>query len=119
MTGLVVNTTKNLVFPDGIITGATQLLTVAPADAGAAIFSAQGRKNKKVIASIISGTVLLSATGSSTTLTVDQFTITGPGNGKLDHSGLATFRVGARATITPTTEDGDYIGTNTFRLVYN
>ncbi len=46
MTGLVVNTTKNLVFPDGMITGATQLLTVAPADAGAAIFSAQGRKIK-------------------------------------------------------------------------
>lgn len=106
-------------FPDSVITGSTQLITVAPADAGATVFSAQGKKNKLVAASIVSGTILLSAPGSSTTITVDQFTITGPVDSRLDNTGFASFSVGARATINPTTEDGNYSGTNAFRLVYN
>lgn len=122
VTGLIVNSTKNLVFPDTMITGATQTLTVAPEDAGAAEFFAQGQKNKKIAASVLLSTVTLSAPGSSTNITVDIFTISGPSrlsNPSGGAPGTATFNVGARAVITPSTEDGDYTGTNTFRLVYN
>jgi hypothetical protein len=122
ITGLIVNRTKNLVFPDTMINGGTQLITVAPTDPGAAEFFAQGQKNKKVTSSVLFNTVTLSAPGSSTNITVDLFTISGPNRlSKPPGSapGTATFKIGARATITPTTEDGDYTGTNTFRLVYN
>jgi hypothetical protein len=116
--GIVINTLRNLVFPDTMIPTSTQDIVVATSDPGAAEIEVKGGPNRWVISFIVNNTVSLSAPGNSTNITVNNFTRTGGFIMNLGPSGETAFRIGATARIEPSTEDGNYSGSNIFRVIY-
>ena len=108
---------QDLLFPDTTLTGSAFSLVVLPADSGAATFNAQGGKNRNITKSIVESSINMSASGVTGTIAVDTFVLTGPT--AFDSSGNANgIKVGATAHVLAASEDGNYTGTATLRVVY-
>jgi hypothetical protein len=108
---------KDLIFPAKVLTGADETVVVSTGDTGAADFTAFGGKNRSVIRTVLESSLILTAQSSSSNIVVDNFIVTGPA--MFNDSGKAeSLRVGATARILSDSEDGDYAGVGTFRVVY-
>ena len=107
--------------------GQDTVISTAPDNANAVIFSATGEPNRAVTGSVVESSVLMT-TGTGTTsdeqITVDSFQT----GGTMDASGQATFdgsgqlddlRIGASAHVESEDVPGAYSGNATFRLTYN
>ena len=103
-------------------------MTVAAADATAAVFSATGQANKFATASVVQSSITLLRSGgtggnSPDEITVDTFTLGGTGiSGSTVDFGaggsVSDMRVGATAHVLAEDVAGDYSGTATFSLLY-
>jgi hypothetical protein len=108
---------QDLVFPDTVLPGINLDVIVTPLDVGASIFNATGGKNRTITRTILESSVILTSPDSTTTVLVDNFTISGPT--AFNVFGEANnIRIGATARILSTNEEGKYAGIATLRVVY-
>jgi hypothetical protein len=99
------------------VQGTAADIVIATSDAGAAEFNATGGKNRAITRSVVEASVNLTAAGVVDPIAVDTFTVDGPT--AFDGSGDAdALKIGATARILAASEDGDYSGAATFRVVY-
>ena len=114
---ITISKVQDLLFPDTTLTGSAFTVVVATGDSGAATFNAQGGKNRNITRSVVESSINMSASGVVGTIAVDTFVLAGPTafNASGDANGL---KAGATAHILAASEDGDYSGTATFRVVY-
>ena len=114
---ITITKVQDLLFPNTTLTGAAFSVVVLPADSGAANFNAQGGKSRNITRSVVESSINMSAPGSVGNIAVDTFVLSGPT--AFDASGNANgIKVGATAHILAASEDGDYTGTATLRVVY-
>lgn len=114
---ITITKVQDLLFPDTTLTGSAFNLTVLPADSGAAAFNAQGGKNRNITKSVVESSINMSASGVTGNIAVDTFVLTGPT--AFDGSGNANgIKVGATAHVLAASQDGNYSGTATLRVVY-
>ena len=114
---ITITKVQDLSFSDVTLTGANINQVLAPAASGAAVFNAQGGKNRNITSSVVENSINMSAPGVTGTIAVDSFLLSGPT--AFDGSGNANnIRVGATAHILAASEDGNYTGTATLRVVY-
>ena len=115
---ITITKVQDLSFPDRTITGSAFNVVVATGNSGAAIFTAQGSKYRSITKSVVESTINMSAPGVVGTIAVDTFSFTGTTS--FDGSGNATgLKVGATAHILASSQDGNYSGSATYRVVYN
>ena len=108
---------QDLIFSDATLTGSAFNITVATGASGAASFNATGTNNRSITRSVVQSSVNMTATGVTGTIAVDTFVLAGPT--AFDASGNANgLKVGATAHVLATSEDGNYSGSGTFRIVY-
>lgn len=114
---ITISKVQDLLFPDATLTGSAFNVVVLPADSGSATFNAQGGKNRNITRSIVESSINMSASGVVGTIAVDTFVLSGPT--AFDSSGNAnSIKVGATAHVLAASEDGNYTGTATLRVVY-
>jgi hypothetical protein len=114
---ITISKIQDLLFPDTTLTGAGIDIVVATADSGAATFNAQGGKNRNITKSVVESSIDMSAPGVVGHVAVDTFVLAGPT--AFDASGDANgLKVGATAHVLAASEDGNYTGTATFRVIY-
>ena len=114
---IYINKVQDLLFPPTTLTGSDFDLTVLPSDSGAAVFNAQGGNNRNITKSVVESSINASAVGITGTISVNNFVLTGPT--AFDGTGSASgIRVGATVHILAISEDGNYTGTATLRVVY-
>lgn len=114
---ITITKVQDLLFPDTTLTGSAFNITVATTDSGAASFNAQGGKNRSITRSVVESSINMSAPGVATSIAVDTFSLSGPT--AFDASGDANgLKVGAVAHVLALSEDGDYTGTATLRVIY-
>ena len=114
---ITITKVQDLLFPDATLTGSAFNIVVLPADSGAANFTAQGGKSRNITKSVVESSINMSASGVTGTIAVDTFVLAGPT--AFDASGNATgIKVGATAHVLAASEDGNYTGTATLRVVY-
>ena len=114
---ITITKVQDLLFPDTTLTGSAFTVAVLPADSGAASFTAQGGKNRNITKSVVESSVNMSASGVVGNIAVDTFVLTGPT--AFDATGNATgIKVGATAHVLAASQDGNYTGTATLRVVY-
>lgn len=114
---ITITKVQDLLFPDTTLTGSAFNIVVLPADSGAATFNAQGGKNRNLTKSIVESSINMSAPGVTGTIAVDTFVLSGPT--AFDSAGDANgIKVGATAHVLAASEDGNYSGTATLRVVY-
>lgn len=114
---ITITKVQDLLFPETTLTGSAINLVVLPADSGAANFNAQGGKSRNITKSIVESSINMSAPGVTGNIAVDTFVLDGPT--AFDASGDANgIKVGATAHILAGSEDGNYSGTATLRVVY-
>ena len=114
---ITISKIQDLLFPDTTLTGSAFTIAVLPADSGAATFNAQGGKSRSITKSIVESSINMSASGVAGTIAVDTFVLSGPT--AFDASGNANaIKVGATAHVLAASEDGNYTGTATLRVVY-
>ena len=109
-----------------VIAGFTQDIVINAGDAGAAVFSATGDPNISVTAEVVEKKITMqtpSGAGHAARITVSGWSYGGSlsskGGGYFDGSGqLSNIRVGATARVRSSDVEGFYIGSATFRLVY-
>jgi hypothetical protein len=115
-----VNLISNMVFPVQVQGIATNVV-IAPNDPGAASFSITGEPNRVLSCSVTNNNVNITTPGGGGAkyrIRVDSFLIQGCTH--FDPTGvLHGVSVGAKATIRKNNVEGEYSGTNTFRVVYN
>jgi hypothetical protein len=115
---ITIDKVQDLLFPDATLTGSAFDIAVATSDTGAAAFNAQGGKNRSISSSIVESSISMSAPGVATSIAVDNFVVSAPT--AFDNSGNANgIKVGATAHVLSNSEDGNYSGTATMRVVYN
>ena len=114
---ITITKNKDLIFPAKVLTGTDETVVVSADDTGAADFTAFGGKNRSVIRTVLESSLTLTAPGATGTLVVDNFIVTGPALFN-DYGKAEGLRVGATARIFSDSEDGDYAGVATFRVVY-
>jgi len=114
---IAITKVQDLLFPDTTLTGSAFTIVVLPAASGAASFTATGGKSRNITTSVVESSITMSASGVAGTITVDTFVLSGPS--AFDSSGNATgMKVGATAHVLAASEDGNYSGTATYRVVY-
>ncbi len=114
---ITISKVQDLAFPDTTLTGSAIDIVVAPGDSGAATFNAEGGKNRNITKSVVESSIDMSAPGVTGKIAVDNFILTGAT--AFDGSGNANgLKVGATAHVLADSEDGDYSGTATYRVVY-
>ena len=114
---ITITKVQDLLFPDTTLTGSAFSIVVLPADSGAANFNAQGGKSRNLTKSVVESSINMSASGATGTIAVDTFVLSGPT--AFDASGNANaIKVGATAHVLAASEDGNYTGTATLRVVY-
>jgi Domain of unknown function (DUF4402) len=114
---ITISKVQDLLFPDTTLTGSAFNIVVLPADSGAANFTSQGGKNRSITKSIVQSSINMSASGVVGTIAVGTFVLSGPT--AFDASGNITgIKVGATANVLAASEDGNYTGTATLRVVY-
>ena len=114
---ITITKVQDLLFPNTTLTGSAFTVVVLTGDSGAATFNAQGGKSRNITRSVVESSINMSAPGVVGTIAVDTFGIAGPT--AFDGSGHANgLKVGATAHVLAASEDGDYSGTATFRVVY-
>ncbi|MEI6092822.1 MAG: DUF4402 domain-containing protein [bacterium] len=114
---IVIAKVSDLSFPDTVISGNSQNITVSTASTNAATFNAQGGKNRSLTRSVVQSSIIMSAPGVTGTITVNSFSRSGPT--VFDSNGNANgFKIGATARVLSNNIDGNYTGTATFRVVY-
>ena len=114
---ITISKLQDLLIPDATLTGSAFTIVVATGDTGAATFNAQGGKNRSITRSVVESSIDMSASGVTGVIAVDSFVLAGPV--AFDASGDANgLKVGATAHVLAASEDGDYTGTATLRVVY-
>ena len=114
---ITITKVQDLFFPDTTLTGSAFTVVVLPADSGAASFTAQGGKNRNITKSVVESSINMSASGVVGNIAVDTFALTGPT--AFDATGSITgIKVGATAHVLAASQDGNYTGTATLRVVY-
>ena len=114
---ITITKVSDLLIPDATLTGSDFNIVVATGDSGAATFNAQGGKNRNITRSVVESKIEMSASGVKGKIAVDTFVLAGPT--AFDGSGNANgLKVGATAHVLAASEDGDYSGTATMRVVY-
>ncbi len=123
---ITITEVASLRFPQQVA-GTAQTVVVAPADSGAAQFSATGEALAGATATIAEASIEMTTgdgVGSTKRITVDSFTL----GGNLAVDGTVAFaadgtisnmRVGGSAVIEADDIAGDYTGTATFELNYS
>ena len=115
---ITITKVQDLLIPQATLTGSAFDIVVATSDSGAAAFNAQGGKSRTITRSVVESTIDLSASGVSGKIAVDNFVLAGPT--AFDASGNANgLKVGATAHVLAASEDGDYSGSATMRVIYN
>jgi len=114
---ITITKVQDLLFPDATLTGSDFDIVVLPAASGAASFTAVGGKNRVIVSSVVESGISMSAPGVVGTIAVNTFVLSGPT--AFDSSGNITgLKVGATAHVLAASEDGNYSGTATYRVVY-
>ena len=114
---ITITKVQDLSFPNTTLTGSAFNVTVLPADAGAASFTAQGGKSRNITKSVVESSINMTALGVTGNIAVDTFVLTGPT--AFDGTGNATgIKIGATAHVLAASQDGNYTGTATLRVVY-
>jgi hypothetical protein len=122
---ITLTTVQDLSFAPQPVGEAVDVLTTA-ADSRAAVFSATGEANAVAQTSVVEPSIeMVTGAGSASgeRITVDTFTYGGSlatdGSTAFDGSGeINNMRVGATAHVEADDVQGDFVGTATFRLVY-
>ena len=116
-TPITITKVQDLSFPDTVISGTSKNIQVTTASTNAATFNAHGTKNRNLTRAVVESSIIMSAPGVTGTITVNSFSRTGPT--VFDSNGNANgFKVGATARVLSTSLDGNYVGSATFRIVY-
>ncbi len=128
LTQLTIAEQAALSFPNTESSSSQQTVTVATTDGGAAQFLITGEASFGVSTSIVEASGTLTASGTSDTITVNNFTFGGSldsaGDGNLSGSdnpgdtGTLTAKIGADAVIPADADAEAYTGTLTFRVAY-
>lgn len=114
---ITVTKNKDLIFPERTLDGTDETVVVGTGDTGAADFTVFGGKNRSVVRTVLESNITLTASGAVGGITVDTFAVAGPL--AFNESGKADgFKIGATARISAGSEDGDYAGEGTFRVIY-
>ena len=114
---ITITKVQDLLIPETPLTGSAFTIVVATGDTGAASFDAEGGKNRSITRSVVESSIDMSASGVTGVIAVDTFDLAGPT--AFDSSGDITgLKVGATANVLAASEDGDYSGTATLRVVY-
>ena len=114
---ITITKVQDMSFVDTTLTGSAFTVVVLPADSGAATFNAQGGKSRNIARSVVESSISMSASGAVGNIAVDTFALTGPT--AFDATGNATgIKVGATAHVLAASQDGNYTGTATLRVVY-
>ena len=114
---ITITKVQDLLIPNTPLTGSAFDVVVATGDTGAASFDAQGGKNRSITRSVVESSINMSASGVVDVVAVDTFDLAGPT--AFDASGDANgIKVGATAHVLAASEDGDYAGAATLRVVY-
>lgn len=114
---IAVTKKQDILFPSKILTGTSETIVVNTGDTGAAVFDAYGGKNRTLVRSVVESDIILSAPGVTDTITVNAFSVAGPL--AFDSTGKASdFKIGATANILANSQDGDYTGVGSFRVIY-
>ena len=112
---IAISEVKSLAFPN-TATGVSQNLVVASNDDNAAKFDLVGSANANIISSVVENAIVISAAGSSKPVVVNGFTVKAPL--ALNSQGKGSIGVGGTVHIGEDSEDGDYLGAATLRVVY-
>ena len=112
---IAISEVKSLAFPN-TNTGSSTSLVVGSADENAAEFSLAGSANTNIVSTVVESSISISAPGVSTPVLVDNFTVKAPL--ALNDQGKGTIGVGGTAHINQDSEDGNYIGSATLRVIY-
>jgi len=122
---ITLNTVQDLSFAPQAVGENIDVVTGAE-DTRAAVFSATGEANAAAQASVVESSIEMVTGAGATTgerITVDTFTYGGSlasdGSTAFDAAGeLNNMRVGGTAHVEADDVQGDFVGTATFRLVY-
>ena len=112
---IVISEVRSLSFPN-TNTGISTSLIVGSSDEKAAEFNLVGSANTNIISAIVESSISISAPGVSNPVLVDNFTVKAPL--ALNDQGKGTIGVGGTAHVTQDSEDGNYIGSATLRVIY-
>ena len=112
---IAISEIRSLAFQD-TATGSSTSLIVASSDDTAAKFDLVGSANANIISTVVENSVLISAPGVSNSVVVDNFTVKAPL--ALNGMGRGTIGVGGTAHVGTDSEDGNYMGAATLRVVY-
>jgi hypothetical protein len=114
---ITISKVQDLLIPNTNLTGSAFTVVVATGDTGAASFTAVGGKNRSITRAVVESSINMSASGVTGNIAVDTFVLAGPV--AFDASGNITgLKVGATAHVLAASEDGDYSGTATLRVLY-
>jgi hypothetical protein len=113
---IIIVETKPLLFADTIITSGSSDFTVHTNDPHAAKFNIAGSANKNVDTMVVEEHIAIVAPKTSKPITVDGFTVRAPV--ALNGQGKGTISVGGTAHVGVDSENGDYMGAATLRVVY-
>ena len=113
---ITISETRSLSFPDTVLTGSSTDLTVTSNDTNAAELSIAGSANKNIETTVVEEHIAIAAPEASKPIIVDGFTVRAPV--ALNDQGKGTISVGGTAHVGADSENGDYIGAATLRVVY-
>jgi len=112
---IAISEVRSLAFPNTNIGISTDLI-VPSNDENAAEFQLVGSANTNIVSTVIEKSISISAPGASKPVLVDNFTVNAPL--ALNDKGKGTVGVGGTAHINNDSEDGNYIGSATLRIIY-
>ena len=112
---IAISEVRSLAFPD-TATGNSTSLVVTSGDDSAAKFDLVGSANTNIVSTVVENSIAISAPGVSNSLVVDNFTVKAPL--ALNSQGRGTIGVGGTAHVGTDSNDGNYIGAATLRVVY-
>lgn len=124
---IAITEVQALSFPD-TLDGVTVDVVVLPTDGSAAIFNITGTANVAVTASVVEASITIVNTVGNPNIARNKITVTNwsyggavaaDGTAFMDANGeLNNVRVGATAQMSANDNAGSYVGTATFRFVY-
>lgn len=112
---IAISEIRSLAFQD-TATGSSTSLVVASSDDTAAKFDLVGSANANIISTVVENSIVISAPGVSKSVVVDNFTVKAPL--ALNGMGRGTIGVGGTAHVGTDSEDGNYMGAATLRVIY-
>ena len=112
---IAISEIRSLAFQN-TVTGSSTNLIVASSDDTAAKFNLEGSANINITSTVIEDSIVIFAPGVSSSVLVDSFTVQAPLT--LNSQGKGVIGVGGTAHVGTDSEDGNYIGAATLRVIY-